>query len=239
MTAVPGASSDDDEYGIDLRNPYHALRLRQTLTILGPDPVRLLDVGCGRGQLAREMSVRHQVIGLDSDPNAISIAAKERPRSPWVVADGGALPFRDGAFDVVVLNNIVEHVEDPGALLREAGRAARDGGAVVVSTPNRLHPRNVLRLLFGRPLEIRHATHVIEFTPSEMRRLAACQKLTQERMLYDPAPLIPWTNWRSPLLNLFIAALRLLRPRGCCYNAYYRFKRAQPAHGERSGRRGS
>jgi SAM-dependent methyltransferase len=151
-----------------------------------------------------------------------------------VVGDGGALPFRARAFDAVVLNNIVEHVQDPGMLLREAGRAVRDGGAVVVSTPNRLHPRNVLRLLFGRPLEIRHATHVQEFTPREMQRLAGRERLARGRMLYDPPPLIPWTDPRAPLMNLFIAVLRLLRPRGFCYNAYYRFEPSRRIQGESS-----
>ena len=239
MTRVPDESPDEDEYGIDLRSPYHALRLQQTFRILGPEPLRLLDVGCGRGQIAHELSAHHRVVGLDRDWGAVSVAASEGPRGHWVVADGGALPFQAGAFDAVVLNNIVEHVQDPGALLREAGRAARPSGAIVVSTPNRLHPRNVLRLLFGRPPEIRHLTHVQEFTPREMRQLAAREGLTSCSMLYDPPPLVEWTDPRALLLNLFIAALRLLRPRGFCYNAYYRFKPGRRADGAPSARPGA
>jgi len=236
MTPAPSGSADDEDYGIDLQNPYHALRLEQTLRMLGLAPLRVLDVGCGRGQFAREMSIRHRVVGLDRNWDAVSVAASERPHAHWVVGDGCALPFRAGAFDAVVLNNIVEHVADPGALLREAASVARGEGGVVVSTPNRLHPRNVLRLLFRRALEIRHVTHVQEFTPGEMRRLAAREGLTQTDMLYDPPPLIEWTDRRAPFFNVFIAALRLLRPRGFCYNAYYRFMPSGRTQGEPSAR---
>ena len=50
------------------------------------------------------------------------------------------LPFRDGAFDVVVLNEVIEHVHDDAATVREALRVTRPGGHIVIYAPNRLYP---------------------------------------------------------------------------------------------------
>ena len=53
---------------------------------------------------------------------------------------GEHLPFRDGSFDVVVLNEVIEHVQDDAATLREALRVIAPGGHVVIYAPNRLFP---------------------------------------------------------------------------------------------------
>ena len=58
----------------------------------------------------------------------------------WVAGDGRALPFRDGAFDVVFSNSVIEHVGDRESQRRFAAEAARVGRAYWVQTPNRWFP---------------------------------------------------------------------------------------------------
>jgi len=60
--------------------------------------------------------------------------------APWVAADGRELPFRDGAFDVVFSNSVIEHVGDRISQERFAREVARVGRAYWVQTPNRWFP---------------------------------------------------------------------------------------------------
>ena len=58
----------------------------------------------------------------------------------WVAGDGRLLPFRDGAFDVVFSNSVIEHVGDAASQERFAREVARVGRAYWVQTPNRWFP---------------------------------------------------------------------------------------------------
>jgi len=58
----------------------------------------------------------------------------------WVAGDGRSLPFRDGAFDVVFSNSVIEHVGDRASQQRFAREVARVGRAWWVQTPNRWFP---------------------------------------------------------------------------------------------------
>ena len=89
------------------------------------------------------------------------------------------LPFEDSSADVVLAGEIVEHIVDTEAFLREIGRVLRTAGAVVLSTPNILWWKHRLALLAGRyPDALDYRTrygddfgHVRIFTPSLMRGL--------------------------------------------------------------------
>lgn len=63
-----------------------------------------------------------------------------RDAATWVAGDGRALPFRDGAFDVVFSNSVIEHVGDAASQRRFAEEVVRVGKAYWVQTPNRWFP---------------------------------------------------------------------------------------------------
>jgi SAM-dependent methyltransferase len=93
---------------------------------------KLLDVGCGTGWLAEHFS---DYTGIDGSPEAVD-AAQAKGRS-IVQGDGGEpLPFGDAAFDGVVLKDLLEHVADPVAVVREAHRVLKPGGRVFASSPD-------------------------------------------------------------------------------------------------------
>jgi 2-polyprenyl-3-methyl-5-hydroxy-6-metoxy-1,4-benzoquinol methylase len=96
---------------------------------------RLLDVGCGAGQVLsglEELGWRAQ--GLDVDPLAV-----EEARRSGLHAEVGTLEdqsFPDATFDAVISSHVVEHVGDPRALLREMHRVLAPSGTCVIVTPN-------------------------------------------------------------------------------------------------------
>ena len=115
------------------RNPWIA-------DAIGPTPRRILDLGCGAGFLANYLAARgHQVSGLDADAESLEVArAYDRTACvDYRRGDACALPFPDGAFDVVCAMDLLEHVEDPARLVAEAARVLAPGGTFFFHTFNR------------------------------------------------------------------------------------------------------
>jgi len=106
-----------------------------------PDrPMELLDVGCRKGRLLRYLEAaldpkRLRLTGIDVD-----VGVFERLYKPeaWRLAYADAarsLPFRSGAFDAVVCEQVVEHMADPGPLMDEIARVLRPGGLLILGLP--------------------------------------------------------------------------------------------------------
>jgi SAM-dependent methyltransferase len=112
------------------------LRLRALLRIVTAlAPARVLDVGCGRGLLPAELSRR---LGPRGEVHGIDVFDDVEPDG-WSYTAGDitqGVPWPDGAFDCVVLGEVIEHVPDPDALLAEVHRVLAPGGTFVVTTPN-------------------------------------------------------------------------------------------------------
>lgn len=103
---------------------------------------RILDIGCGVGEYVRHLrEIPASVIGIDVDVKRVRAGARSDDGVPdLLVGAAEALPFSTGAFDVVLLNEVIEHVQDDHATLEEALRVLSPGGHVVIYAPNRLFP---------------------------------------------------------------------------------------------------
>ncbi len=130
----------------ELRPADFELRRRFVLAHARPED-RALDLGCGDGRLTAAIAPGlGSVIGAEVAEAALHRA---RERHPWLelrlVALGGSLPFADGAFDLVVSSEVIEHVADTGPWLSEVRRILAPGGRLLLTTPS--HGR--LRLALG------------------------------------------------------------------------------------------
>ena len=110
---------------------------------------RVLDVGCSEGILEVLLGRRGvEVTGVDIDPDALDFArellAKEpdevRQRVELIHGDFLEAGQTDGLFDTVVMGEVLEYVDDPGAMLDRVLEHLRPGGRVVVTTPFGVHP---------------------------------------------------------------------------------------------------
>jgi SAM-dependent methyltransferase len=94
---------------------------------------RVLEVGCGTGVFLRMAAERRaEVHGLDASPDLLAIARERVPDADLRTGDMQFLPWEDGTFDVVAGFNAFFFAADMIAALREAGRVARPGAAVVI-----------------------------------------------------------------------------------------------------------
>src|ERR1700730_3101244 len=108
--------------------------------------MKILDVGSGVGGfvvLCRKLGlqafgVEPDRIGRGSQITAIGIARRRLDKAPFVAGVGEQLPFADDTFDLVVLDQVIEHVVDQGAVLKEALRVAKRDAAVYIACPNYL-----------------------------------------------------------------------------------------------------
>jgi len=111
-----------------------ALRLlREALVSTGPNP-RVLDLGCGTGVIATELSQWTDPIGLDMSEHALAFC-RQRGVLSLVQADGEALPLRDESVRGVLALDIFEHIGDDRAAFAECRRVLEPGGVLVLSVP--------------------------------------------------------------------------------------------------------
>jgi SAM-dependent methyltransferase len=100
-----------------------------------PKGGRILDVGAGRGRFV--LDARRQgldAIGLELEPGAIAVWSAGHV--PGVVGDGMRTPFGARSFDAVRMKEVIEHVEQPLALIKEARRLLKPGGLFVAHVPS-------------------------------------------------------------------------------------------------------
>lgn len=98
----------------------------------------LLDVGCGQGRLLKLLASRaHRVVGVDTDPAARRLARAEvllagLPNCTLRQGSMFDLPFPDGEFDTIILDDVLTTAERPQDALAEAGRLLRPGGRILL-----------------------------------------------------------------------------------------------------------
>jgi SAM-dependent methyltransferase len=106
-----------------------------------PEQVGLtLDLGCGEGRTGRVLQSRgYRVAGVDAAPTMVRLAVGHETPEPAVLADAAALPFRDGAFGLVVAYMSLHDMDRMPEAVAEAARALDHGGRLVMAIP---HPVN-------------------------------------------------------------------------------------------------
>jgi len=188
---------------------------------------RILDLGCGTGGILRDWMDRSVCVGVDRSSLALQICAR-RGFSTLARADLTRLPFREGSFDVLLLMDVIEHLDDDVEFLRAASRLVEEGAQVVVAVPafSLLGETRTLEVLLP---EIDAALHRDESLVDVYfgvlgefdRRVAAGETLSNAVVLTSILlPLTPWpggqgqrgfTEVRAAVLELLDGVLQRLR----------------------------
>ena len=171
---------DDYHGGLRRMNAYTRARYDIVLECVRQAAVprngRMLEVGCGDGALSGVLhnALGLPVVGVDTSEKGLALAremfASRGLAGEFKLINGYGTGFGDASFDVVVCSDVIEHVDDPGAMLREIHRLLVPGGRLVVTTPIRiseapLDPMHVqewfvgdftvlCRSVFGEPLKV-------------------------------------------------------------------------------------
>lgn len=147
---------------------------------LPADP-RILDAGCGSGRNMVELARHGTVTGVELSETSIALA---RQRASGEVIEGSVLelPFADASFDLAVSFDVIEHLDDDLAALRELRRVVAPGGALLVTVP-------AYGWLWSGHDVINH--HHRRYTRRSMQKVAGAAGWKQERTTYFNSLLLP------------------------------------------------
>jgi len=167
---------------------------------------RLLEIGCGAGNLLLQASVRGSFpAALDLSMHALDFVrsrlreAMTGPDSPrdfgCLQAIGEFLPLTESSFDCILLSEVIEHLEAPQVSIREAARVLRPGGRLLITTPN----YRSLWPLMERAVDMMNMApkmageqHISRFHPASLRDLLLESGLDVEYLgtIYSLSPFL-------------------------------------------------
>ncbi|HEY4918264.1 MAG TPA: class I SAM-dependent methyltransferase [Solirubrobacteraceae bacterium] len=146
-----------------------------------PAEPRILDAGCGSGRFMVELAKLGAVTGVELSDTSVSLA-RERQLGEVVAGSVLEMPFPENSFDLAVSLDVIEHLDDDLAALRELRRAVAPGGALLVTVP-------AYQWLWSGHDEINH--HHRRYTRRSLQRVAEQAGWQQVRTTYFNSLLLP------------------------------------------------
>jgi len=142
--------------------------------------INILDIGCGMGQtmskLISKLSDRRKVklAGIDSSKIGLLKARNKIKNVDFVCAAVEAIPFRDRAFDVIILKDLLEHIPEDYLVLSEASRLIKSDGLLIIYVPHKLHGsfsfESIIQYLFNYNID-EEVGHVRRYDLNEISTL--------------------------------------------------------------------
>mgnify|MGYP006274826235 FL=1 len=178
----------------------------QSITAARPLSGRVLNAGCGEGLYAPWIASFPDVTRIEHTDIAVGAAMPDvfpRPRHAFTRASLTALPYASERFDAVVCTEVIEHIPDDAAAVRELARVVKAGGTLIASVPHR-----------PAPADPNHA-HA-DYSVAEFRALlegagwhveahaVCCHALLRLVMVYWRHPLIRAGGTGNPYLPRFV-----------------------------------
>lgn len=175
-----------DEYSIsdpytvieNFNSQFHQRRLDCTLELIDDYVINLnsnrkvLDLGCGQGHITnkiKEVYPTFELYGLDYSISAIDFANTKYKGIDFIVANAFYPPYEDEFFDIIICNNLWEHVPDPLSLLKSISRILKTNGLIIISTPSRYRLTNLLRTVMGKPIKFISNLHITEYSIGQVK----------------------------------------------------------------------
>lgn len=156
-------------FGLD---PNHNVRYLQLAATVDRLPgTRYLNLGCGRAIMESLLERPREVaVGLDPDPDSLSAAARLNTHQPWLRFEPGSLFTYEGEWDLVVMSEVLEHLEDEAGALRAVRGLLAPGGHLVLTVPNLDDFATVLTRLVKGTVPFKAPDHLREYTLTGARR---------------------------------------------------------------------
>lgn len=119
-------------------------RFAGPLESLVPPPARVLDLGCGTGNLVCHLAAAgYKVVGAEASAAMLNVArgAGDSPNIEWMLLDDEwcTLPSCTGSYDAVVASSMLEYVEYPASIIAECARVLRPHGVFLCTVPDPRH----------------------------------------------------------------------------------------------------
>jgi SAM-dependent methyltransferase len=146
-----------------------------------PSGARILDAGCGSGRNMVELARFGTVTGVELSDTSVALA-RERQSGEVIAGSVLEMPFPDHSFELAVSLDVIEHLEDDLAALRELRRTVAPGGALLVTVP-------AYQWLWSGHDEINH--HHRRYTRRSLRRVAEQAGWSQVRTTHFNSLLLP------------------------------------------------
>jgi SAM-dependent methyltransferase len=146
-----------------------------------PANARILDAGCGSGRFMVELARRGTVTGVELSDTSVQLA-RRRAIGEVVAGSVTEMPFADDSFDLTVSLDVIEHLEDDVAALREFRRTVAPGGALLITVP-------AYQWLWSGHDEVNH--HHRRYTRRSLQRVAEQAGWKQVRTTYFNSLLLP------------------------------------------------
>lgn len=176
------------------------------------DGVKVLDLGCGPGtflSLLGAIKSNTTAKGVDLDSKQIAFARKlihmqglgDRIQFGIINDPFKVLPFEDKLFDVITMNEVVEHIHPFFAhrMLVEAKRVLKPGGKLLLTTPNYRSHWPVIELFLDRFSPVKyHEQHISKFTPQSFVKFieTAGFEIRAIHTIFILAPFLAWLSFR-------------------------------------------
>lgn len=167
---------------------------------------RLLEVGSGMGHLVGQLSDTFEAYGMDLNHWAVNRSKEAAERSSLQIGSAQELPYEDGAFNVVIIKHIVEHLPDPAKAILEIGRVTDKDGILILATPNL---GSLLKPWKGdRWIGYQDPTHISLKEPGEWLALIRAAGFEFVRVFADGFWDVPYVRFMSrSLQKLFFGSL--------------------------------
>lgn len=174
----------------------------------------VLDAGCGPNPVVSVLlgrDSRRRIVVLDIGLGTVRLARTKATDVGVpvlaVVADLEALPFRDGAFDVSVCQDTIEHVPDDRKAVAELARVVRTSGRVILATPNRIRLEVLVRRVRDKRKRVHRPdsdffasnSHLREYTFGDL------EHLVRDRFRVKRRASVGWSGgWRATLASRLV-----------------------------------
>lgn len=158
----------------------------------GIERKRILDYGCGYGDLTYALSKNNSVVGIDIDADRVAFARSQYPELQFHQFDGISAPFADGSFDVVMSSVVLPFIAHHASHFNDLARLVSPNGRMCVISKNTFVVRESIRKILGRPPIVRQLNDIRLNEALQLASSNGFERLTQ-CYFYDP----PFDGWKT------------------------------------------